>query len=100
HRLGIDADVDQGGERHVAADAAETIEMGHTHGGPSSGVNFSKPALHVPFYRPARPARPESGWPTSQKSARILLAFRRVYMDYSSYRRIADSPVRCRAPDR
>src|SRR5207248_5785727 len=48
HRLRIDAGVDQGGERHVAADAAETIEMGYTHGRPSSAVNFIKPALNVP----------------------------------------------------
>ena len=28
---GIDANVEQGGHGHVAADAAETVEMSHTH---------------------------------------------------------------------
>src|SRR5437867_2924617 len=30
-RLGVDASVDQSAERHVAADAAETVEMGYAH---------------------------------------------------------------------
>ena len=29
-RVGVDAGVDEGAERHVAADAAETVEMSHT----------------------------------------------------------------------
>ncbi len=32
HRSGVDARVEQGGQRHVAADAAETVEMEGAHG--------------------------------------------------------------------
>src|SRR5262245_44708226 len=44
HRLDIDTGIEEGGEGHIAADAAETVEVQNTHADASFGVRFYRAA--------------------------------------------------------